>query len=131
MAKVNGTLFAVYSGSDKILSSTSATLNVNQDLPDVTNKDSSGWAEHINGLRDWSIDFEGMYETTGSGLTADEIVAIIVARTADATVSFTPDALTSGWDGSGTFQNISITADMEAGVTFSGTIVGNGALAAI
>ena len=131
MAKVNGTLFAVYSGSDKLLYSTSATLNIEQDLPESTNKDSSGWAEHINGLRTWSIDFDGMYDETGSGLTANEIIAAIIGRSADTTIQFTPDSGTSGWEGEGTFQSASLAADLESPTTFSGSITGNGALAAI
>jgi predicted secreted protein len=131
MAKVNGTSFTVIDGSDSLLHSTNCTLNLEQDLPDSTNKGSSGWAEHINGLRNWSIDFEGMYDTTGSGLTPDEIVGKIIARTADATVQFTPDAGTSGWEGTGTFANISIDTPVEGTTSFSGSIIGNGALAAI
>jgi len=130
MAKINGTTSTIVNDTDTLLYTTSSTLNVNQDLPDTTNKGSSGWAEHINGLRDWSIDFEAMADTTGSGLTFDDIVALIVGRTADADVDFTYDG-TNGWHGDGTFQNISIDAPSEGPVTFSGTIIGNGALAAI
>jgi predicted secreted protein len=131
MAKLNGTLFSILSGADKLLHSTSCTLNVNQDLPDTSNKDDAGWATHINGARDWSIDFDGMYDTAGSGLTANEIIAAIVGRTADTVIKFTPDAGTSGWYGNGTFVNLSVTAGLESATTFSGSIKGNGALAAI
>ena len=37
----------------------SGTLNIEQDLPDGTTKGSEGWEEHINGVRRWSIDFDG------------------------------------------------------------------------
>jgi predicted secreted protein len=131
MAKLNGTVFSVLSGSDKILHSTSCTLNIEQDLPSTANKDDGGWDTHINGIRNWSIDFDGMYDASGSGLTATEIIAIIVGRTADSAIKFTPDAGTSGWTGNGTFMNLSVTADAESPVTFSGSIKGNGALAAI
>jgi predicted secreted protein len=128
MAKINGTLFSILSGADKLLHSTSCTLNVNQDLPDTSNKDDDGWATHINGARDWSIDFDGMYDTAGAGVTANEIIAAIVGRTADTVIKFTPDAGTSGWKGNGTFVNLSVTAGLEAATTFSGSIKGNGAL---
>jgi predicted secreted protein len=131
MAKLNGTVFSVLSGADKLLHSTSCTLNVEVDLPATTNKDDGGWATHINGARNWSIDFDGMYDTAGAGLTANEIISAIVARTADTVISFTPDGGTSGWDGNGTYQNITISADLESPVTFSGSIKGNGPLAAI
>jgi len=132
MAKINGTIMTVYVGTDLILWTKTCTLNVEQDLPDGTSKGSEGWEEHINGVRRWTIDFDGAYDLAGTGLTSAEIVALIVARTADSNVEFgtSADAAT-GWDGAGTVKNFSISANMEDTTTFSGQIVGNGALAAI
>jgi len=133
MAKINGTLNAVLSGADKVLHVTNATLNVNANLPDATTKDSAGWAEHINGLRDWSISIDGKYDTTGSGVTPNEILAAIIARTADTAIKFTTNDPTNivGWTGNGTFQNCNISAPMEDVVAYTTTIKGNGALAAL
>jgi predicted secreted protein len=132
MAKINGTLYAVYTGSDKVLHTVNGSLNLEQDLPDVTNKESAGWAEHINGLRKWSIDFEGKYDEAGSGFTPDEIMAAIIARTADTVIQFKPTTgATKGWTGNGTFKSIKLGADLEGGLTYSGSIQGNGALALI
>ena len=132
MAKINGTVMTVYSGADVILWTKTCTLNIEQDLPDGTTKGSGGDEEHINGVRRWTIDFDGAYDLTGTGAEAAEIIAIIVGRTADSVVKFgtSTDAAT-GWTGNGTFKNFSISAVMEDTVTFSGQIVGNGALAAI
>jgi len=130
MAKINGTLYAVYSGSDKVLSLTNCSLNLEQDLPDVTNKESAGWAEHINGLRNWSIDFEGKYDESGSGITPNEIMAAIIGRSADTVIHFMPTTgATKAWQGNGTFQSIKLSADQEQGISYSGSIKGNGALA--
>ena len=132
MAQVNGTIMTVYYNSTSlILSTTDCTLNLNQDLPDTTNKGSGGWAAHINGLKDWSIDFSGMYENAGTGETTDELLAIIIAGTAAVTMKFgiTASAAT-GYSGSGTLSNVSIDAPTEGTTTMSGTIVGTGALAA-
>jgi hypothetical protein len=132
MAKINGTLYCAFSGSDKILYNTSTTLNVNVDLPDVTNKESAGWKEHINGVRDWSIDFDGLYDESGEGITADEILAAIIARSADITAYFKPTSGdTEGWTGTGTYKGIKIDAPAEGGLKSSGSIQGNGALAAV
>ena len=132
MAKVNGTDMTIYTGSDVILYSKNCTLNVEQDLPDSTTKGSAGWEEHINGIRRWSIDFDGAFDATGTGFTADEIIASIIARTADTTVKFgTSAAAATGWTGSATWKNCSITGAVEDVATFSGSLVGNGALAAI
>ena len=132
MAKLNGTLYVPYSSTDKVLSTTNATLNVDVDLPDVTNKESAGWAEHINGLRKWSIDFDGLYDESGSGVTPDEIMAAIIARTADTDISFKPTTgATKGWHGNGTYKNLKLSAPLEGPLGVSGSIQGNGALALI
>ena len=133
MAQINGTLMTVYYNTTSlILSTTDCTLNVNQDLPSTTNKGSGGWASHINGLKDWSIDFSGMYETEGTGETSPELMAIIVNGTAAVTMKFGTSAnAASGWTGTGTLSNLSFEAPTEGPATISGTIVGTGALAAI
>ena len=133
MAKLNGTLCAIISGSDRLLHIQNATLNVNVDLPDATTKESAGWAEHINGLRDWEITFDGAYDEAGSGLSPDGVLAIIIARTADATIKFTTDGAkgAAGWTGSATVRNFSLTGNRELPAAFSGSLKGNGALAAI
>ena len=133
MAKINGTLIGILSGSDKVLYTTSATLNVKQNLVDTTNKESAGWAEHINGLRDWDISFDGKYDTAGEGMTPNEILTAIIARSADTVIKFVTNVETNtvGWTGNGTFDTVSITGPMEGDTTFSGHIKGNGALSAL
>ena len=133
MSKLNGTLCAIISGSDKLLHIDNCTLNVNVNLPDASTKESSGWAEHINGQRDWEITFDGKYDETGTGITPDEILAAIIARSADTAIKFTTDGATgaAGWTGNGTYRNLSLAANMETPATFSVSIKGNGALAAI
>jgi len=132
MAQVNGTLMTVYYNTSLILSTTDCTLNVNQDLPSTTNKGSGGWASHLNGLKDWSIDFSAMYETAGTGETSDELMAIIIAGTAGVDMHFgTSLNAVTGYSGTGTLSNLSFEAPTEGPATVSGTIVGTGALAAI
>lgn len=137
MAKVNGTLYAVFVGvTDKILYLKDCSLNLDRSLIITTNKDSGGWEEHISGagVKKWSIPFSGEYDLTqigAAGLTADAILDNIIGDTADANVSFTSDALTSGYEGAATFQNCNISAATEDSVKFSGTLTGNGPLAKI
>lgn len=134
MAKYNGTLFAVLSGTNKVLYLTSCSLTLSQNLADTSNKESAGWAEHINGMRSASIPFEGVYDEaqiTGSGLTAVAIADLIIDRTADTVIKWTADGGTSGFTGNGTFENITISAPMEEGVKFSGSIKFNGPVADI
>lgn len=133
MAKLSGTLNAIISESDRLLHLTNAVLNVNVDLPDATTKESAGWWEHINGVRDWEITFDGKYDETGSGLTPDEILAAIIARSVDTTIKFTTDGATgaAGWTGEGTFRTFTLNGAQEQPASFSGTIKGNGPLDAI
>jgi predicted secreted protein len=144
MAAINGTLYAPFSTSgtvatatasaDKIYSCKSATLNVNVDIPDATTKESGGWWEGIAGLKDWSIDFGGVWDEAGSAtaLTATEIMAHIIAGNAARKFAFVPAALGTtipGWMGMGFFTGEKITADLEKPCEFSGSVKGTGALA--
>lgn len=132
MAKINGTLIYLALGADKILHKNTATLTVNVNLPDASTADDGGWATHINGQRDWSVAVDGKYDTAGSGLTPNEILTNIIARTADAALKFATDGTGSvGWTGNATFQNFSITGAHEDVVSWTATLKGNGALAAI
>jgi hypothetical protein len=137
MSAISGSMYGVFSGAtNKLFSCRTSSLKVDVNLDDVTTKDSGGWAAHINGLRSWSIDFEGVYDETDAGatsMTPIEILAAIIARTADAECAFKPDATTTGtgWKGNATFKNITLTGDMETGIKFSGSLVGNAPLVAI
>ena len=136
MAVINGTTYAIWNGTESLWSCKTSSLKVDVDLPDVTTKESGGWAAHINGLRSWSIDFDGVYEDAGGTsvlMTPAEILASIINRTADAEVSFKPATGTSttGWKGNGTFKSITITGDQETGIMFSGSITGNAPLTVI
>ena len=61
MAKFNATDLILKVNGTPIAHSTSATLNINQDLPDATSKDSAGWSENIRGKlqkqqKKWQVD---------------------------------------------------------------------------
>jgi predicted secreted protein len=142
MAAINGTLYAVFSGAtpgamavtERLFYCEGATLNVDVDLPDCTTKESAGWARHLNGVRNWSIDYNGKYDVgaPATEVTPTEILASIIARNADTTMAFIPAIMgvaTPGWSGLGTFKNIKIDAPQEAPMTFSGSIAGNAPLA--
>ena len=46
------------------------TLNVNHSPREITNKESAGFKEILEGLRDFSIDIDGAYAWTNAGGTA-------------------------------------------------------------
>ncbi len=132
MSKVNGTLFAVYHDSDKILYATAATLTTEQDLASVTTKESGGNSGHIRGLRKWSIDFAGRYDEddTPVGITADDVMALIIAGAVAADIKFeaTDGSVDKLWTGSGTIQNMKILKNTSQPMDYSGSIQGTGEL---
>jgi hypothetical protein len=143
MSAINGTLYAAFAttgtiatavaSTDRLYSCKSATLKVDIDLPDVSTKESAAWAQHITGLKNWSIDFNGVWDEAGSAtqVTFSEIMALIIAGNVSAKYCFIPAALgvsIPGWKGMGSWKGLTVTGDMEQGCTFSGSVVGNGAL---
>lgn len=121
MSKINGTNFLLYVNSTLVAAQRDCTLNYNQNLYDTTNKGSSGWAEHGNGLRDSSVDFDALYSTTGE--TADELLAFITGRT-DVMAVVTTDG--DPFILAGNLSNLSVNAPTEEAVSLSGTFVASG-----
>jgi hypothetical protein len=79
MAKINGTNLLLYCNGTVIALQKSCTISWEQDLPGATTKDSAGWSEHINGTRTASVDFDGLFSTTG--LSAVTLMGYITSRT--------------------------------------------------
>ena len=79
MSQINGTSVLVYNDGTLIAAQTDCTINVNQDLIDTTNKSSSGWANHINGLKDGSVSCGALYSTTGKSV--EDLFADIIGGT--------------------------------------------------
>jgi predicted secreted protein len=125
---VNGTT-VIYSQSGAPLALlTNSTLNVDQDLPDASTKDSGGYADHINGQRSWSIDVDGLASFVATTGNVDKLATLITTR-ASVTVSFAPT--TAGqvrFHGTANLANLSISAPMEDVVTVTGSLTGKGAL---
>ena len=128
MSAINGTLVLLRANGNPLALVTDATLNIEQDLPDATSKDSSGWAAHINGLRSYSVDVDGLASfvaTTGNS----NILANLIANRSQ--VSFRFATATSGqlqFTGTVSLGSLSITAPNEDTATLSGSMTGTGAL---
>ena len=68
MAILNGTDIKVYDSSTNILVAfaQNGTLNFSMDVRDITNKESGGFSESLEGLRSWSVDLDGAYAWTNA-----------------------------------------------------------------
>jgi len=78
MGKLNATLLLLYADGAVIAAQKGASISVEQDLPDTTTKDDSGWATHLKGLRNASVDLEALFSTTG--ISAGELMNYITSR---------------------------------------------------
>lgn len=128
MAKFNATDLILKVNGTPIAHSTSATLNINQSIIDATTKDSAAWTEGLAGLRDWSIDCEGLTDYSAS-FGADELADLIISR-ASATAEFGTGA--SGdtkYSGEVNLASLTMDAPLEDVASFSGSLTGSGALA--
>lgn len=131
----NGTSLVVLVGTEVVAHATSCTLSLSADLPDATTKESGGWADHIAGLRSWSITTDGLatVEPTGTNYVVGDIFSALNGR-GTVTVKFTTVSGSTPivgdliWSGSAFVESLDITADMESPVTYSASFTGTGTL---
>ena len=135
---LNGTDIKVYDGSTNILVAyaQSGTLNVSHSTRDISNKESAGWAEAMEGARNWDISIEGAYAWTNvsaAALTngADDMLNTYIITRAQVTVQFGTDGTTTGdtyYEGKGWLTAFSVSAPTEDTATYSLSITGSGEL---
>jgi predicted secreted protein len=137
MAILNGTEIKVYSSSTNnlVAYAQNCTLNVNHSPREITNKESNGNKEILEGLRDFSIDIDGAYawtDASGTALTngADDLInSNILTRTAVSFIFGDTQATSDvSYSGSGYITSVSLTGGYEDTATYSLTIEGTGAL---
>lgn len=116
MAKINGSDLLVYADGTLIAYQKTCTVNWEQELPDTSNKESGGWAEHMNGTRSATCDFDALYSTTG--LSADDLIAYITSRTS---CILTIDGGGYPIVGEARAKNLSLNATNEEAVTVAGS----------
>jgi TP901-1 family phage major tail protein len=103
------------------------TLNIGTSDIDTSNKDGAGWEERIAGLRNWSIDCDGLHSESDTGLQKleNEIIAGNTVR-----VQF---VMASGakFQGDAIISDYKIDAPHDDVVTMSAAIKGTGALSEV
>ena len=138
MAILNGTELKVYSSgtTNLVAYAQNCSININHSTREITNKESAGWKEVLEGLRDFSIDVDGAFAWTnagGSALTngADDIVDTNLLTRTPIDFIFGDTQATSdvSYSGSGWITSVSMSGGTEDTATFSLSIEGTGALA--
>ncbi len=114
---------------EPIAHSTSASISFNNDLRDITTKDSSGYQENAGGLRSFELSTDALQDINAD-LDFKEFYDDVHERN-EVIVRFAERA-TGGtdvkWEGSGYVSSLSMDAGVEENVTYSVTITGTGAV---
>jgi len=137
MAVINGTDIKVYDASGELIAfAQNGSININHSTREITNKSSAGWKESLEGLRDWSIDTDGVYawsDASGTLLTNgfDDVLKTYIITRAVLSVKFGTTATATGdtvYTGSAFVTSGSISAGTEDSATYSMSMEGTGAL---
>ena len=132
MALINGTNLTIKVGNPAhpLLKATTASLELSVDLPDATTKDSAGWSEFFAGVRSWTLSSDGLvnYTNDANRVETDELVTMLINRTAVVVEFSTATSNDMKLSGSAFITSISQTADMESPAGFSVSFQGTGAL---
>lgn len=135
---INGTDIRVYDSSTNILVAyaQSGTLNVNHSTRDISNKESNGWAENMEGQRNWDISVDGAYAWTvpaGTAITngADDLLNSYILTRASFVIRFGNTGGATGdiyYEGTCWLTSFSVSAPNEDTATYSLSFTGTGEL---
>lgn len=124
---INATNFAVYVGGTKVAGATNATVSQSMAVRDATSKDSAGNSESLEGMKEWSIEGEGLFALDASYGYVD-LHSVLQLRDV-VTVRFSSE--TSGdeyHEGQAFLVDLSADAGVEESMTFSFSFTGTAAL---
>jgi hypothetical protein len=125
----------VFNGTNLILSvegatvghTTSCSMSLSMDTPEATTKDSNGFSEYIGGVKGGEISFEGLIAYDDSA-NAIEMADYLLARTQLTCVFGTAETGDAVYTAEGFLSSVEMSAEMEAAVTYSGSITITGAI---
>jgi len=127
MAVFNGTNLILKIEDTALGHSTSCTLTLNNDLPEATTKDSSGFQEVIAGVMSGEISFDGLVDYSDSA-NAIELADYLLARTQITCVFGTTTTGDAIYTAEGFLSSVEMSAEMESPVSYSGSITLTGSI---
>lgn len=135
--QLNGTELGVYVGGVLVAYSTNATLNVNHSTRSTTSKESGGWEDNMEGLRNWDVSCDALYawlDPAGSAIsnkTLSDLFTGYLATRTSFDLTFGNTSATAGntkYTGTAWLTSASLTAPLEDTSTFSVSFQGSGPL---
>ena len=123
----NGTNLILTIEGDTVGHTTSCSMSLSMDTPEATTKDSNGFSEYIGGVKGGEISFEGLvaYNDTANAI---EFADYLLARTQLTCVFGTAETGDAVYTAEGFLSSVEMSAEMEAAVTYSGSITITGAI---
>jgi hypothetical protein len=123
----NGTNLILTIEGDTVGHTTSCSMSLSMDTPEATTKDSNGFSEYIGGVKGGEISFEGLvaYDDTANAI---EFADYLLARTQLTCVFGTAETGDAVYTAEGFLSSVEMSAEMEAAVTYSGSITITGAI---
>lgn len=129
---INGTLIKLYKGTVPIANLLSNDFDFNMTIIDVTSKSSGAANENITGRYNWKCSFESVTEFDGSVGTSEtsfqDILTDALAGTSWTVVMGTGTTGDPKLTGTARLENVKLTAPDNDKSTFTGSLVGTGAL---
>jgi predicted secreted protein len=137
--QINGTELGVYIGGVLVAYSTSATINMNHSTRSTSSKESGGWEDSMEGMRNWDVSCDALYawlDPSGDPISnttlSDMFTAYILTRASFDLTFGSTDTSGIGWTkytGTAWMTSASISAPLEDTSTFSVSFQGSGPLA--
>lgn len=139
---LNGTNLKVYDSSNILVAfAQSASITINMDTRDISNKESAGFAESLEGQRNWEVSLDGAYAWTNSAgadlsNSADDLVKKYLLEAG----TNTREAFTLKWGNTGSttgdtvyegdafLTSFSATGGTEDTATYSMSFTGTGGI---
>ena len=113
-----------------VAGATTGSLSVNQETIDVTNKDSSGRKQFINGVKSWTLDCEAFSTSSGETVSGDTSIAALEAGT-KIYIQFrdgSGQASAKKYTGYGFITSIGVNANVGEFSSYSVSVQGTGTL---
>ena len=124
---LNGTLLGIYVGGTLVSHSTSNSISISHSPRSATSKDSGGWSDNLEGLREWSGEGEA-YLALNASYGINDLVTIMKGRT-KVTIRFSTEVTGNQYfEGQAYLDSISADSSPEESATFSYSFTGTGAL---